>query len=88
MRYYLSDADSGRPAWPVPRLAREASGGEAIELELDERLHDQLEREAQRQRVQADVLAAHALMYFLADYETGRAAARLGATITRDAEAN
>ena len=72
----------------MPRLAREPGDGEPLEVELDERLHEELDREARRQNVQPDLLALHALMYFLVDYETGRAAARLGATITRDAEAN
>ena len=72
----------------MPRLAREASGGETLEVQLEGGLDDQLEREARRQEVEPDLLALHALMYFLADYETGRVAARLGATIARDAEAN
>jgi hypothetical protein len=88
VRYYLSDADSGRAAWRVPQLVREAVNGDALEIELDDSLHAELERESRRQRVSADLLATHALLYYLADLDTGRAAARLGDAMTRDAEAN
>jgi hypothetical protein len=88
VRYYLSDSDSGRPAWRVPRLARSAVFPDALELELDDELHSELERESQRQRVTADVLATHAVLYFLGDLDTGRSAARLGDAMSRDAEAN
>jgi hypothetical protein len=88
VRYYLSDSGSGRPAWRVPQLARSAVFPEALELELDEELHSELEQESKRQRVSADVLATHAVLYFLGDLDTGRAAARLGDAMNRDAEAN
>jgi hypothetical protein len=88
VRYYLSDFDSGRPAWWVPQLARSAVFPDALELELDDELHAELERESKRQRVTADVLATHAVLYFLGDLDTGRAAARLGDAMGRDAEAN
>jgi hypothetical protein len=39
VRYYLGDAGSGRVAWRVPRLAREAEPARALELELDEPFH-------------------------------------------------
>jgi hypothetical protein len=86
--YYLGDADSGRAAWRVPELAREATFARSVELELNEDLHRRLEREARRQEVSVDLLAAHALIYYLTDLDTGRAAARLGAAIERDAEAD
>jgi hypothetical protein len=87
VRYYLDDSGSGRAAWRVPPLAREEAVAGATEIELDDDLHAQLELEARRQRVTPDLLAAHALLYFLADLDSGRAAARLGAAIKRDAEA-
>jgi hypothetical protein len=86
--YYLGDADSGRAAWRVPPLAREADSGEAVEIELDDEVRAELELEAGRQQVTVDVLAAHAVLYFIADLDTGRAAARLGDAINRDAEAD
>ena len=88
VRYYLDDWDSGRPAWRVPRLARNAVFAGALEVDLPGDLHAELERESRRQDVSADVLATHAVMYFLSDLDTGRAAARLGDAIDRDAEAN
>lgn len=88
VRYYLGDAGSGRVAWRVPRLAREAEFAGALEIELDDDLHAQLELESRRQQVTPDLLAAHATLYFLTDLDTGRAATRLGDAMNRDAEAN
>jgi hypothetical protein len=88
VRYYLSDCDSGRPAWRVPRLARRDPDAGEVEVEIADELHAELERESKRQRVSTDLLATHALLYFLSDYDTGRVAARLGDAIDdRDAEA-
>jgi hypothetical protein len=86
--YYLGDADSGRAAWRVPELAREATFSRSLELELDEDLHQRLELEARRQDASVELLAAHAVIYYLTDLDTGRAAARLGAALDRDAEAD
>jgi hypothetical protein len=87
VRYYLGDAGSGRLAWKVPRKTTRADPADEIELELDDELHAQLRRESRRQHVSPDMLAMHALMYYLADLDSGRAAARLGDAINRDAEA-
>ena len=87
VRYYLGDAGSGRVAWRVPRKTTRPDPDEQIELELDDELHGELRRESRRQHVSPDLLAMHALMYYLADLDSGRAAARLGDAINRDAEA-
>jgi hypothetical protein len=87
VRYYLGDTGSERIAWKVPRKTTRADPAEEIELELDDDLHSDLRREARRQHVSPDTLAIHALMYYLADLDSGRAAARLGDAINRDAEA-
>jgi hypothetical protein len=87
VRYYLGDADCGRVAWPVPPHADPGDTAEALELPLDDELHGELEQESRRQAVSLDLLALHALVYFLADLDSGRAAARLGDAIKRDAEA-
>jgi hypothetical protein len=87
VRYYLGDAGSGRLAWRVPRNYADEDPDGGLELELDDDLHGELRRESRRQRVTPDVLAMHALMYYLADLDSGRAAARLGDAISRDAEA-
>jgi hypothetical protein len=87
VRYYLGDAESGRLAWRVPGSYAQRDPDEELELELDDDLHEELRRESRRQRVTPDVLAMHALMYYLADLDSGRAAARLDDAINRDAEA-
>jgi hypothetical protein len=87
VRYYLGDADSGRMAWKMPRKTTRADPAEEIELQLDDDLHAELRQESRRQHVSPDMLAMHALMYYLADLDSGRAAARLGDAMNRDAEA-
>jgi hypothetical protein len=87
VRYYLGDADSGRMAWKAPRKLMRADPAEEIELELGDDLHEQLRQESRRQHVSPDLLAMHALMYYLADFDSGRATARLGDAMNRDAEA-
>jgi hypothetical protein len=87
VRYYLGDADSGRMAWKAPRKLIGADPAEEIELELGDDLHEQLRQESRRQHVSPDLLAMHALMYYLADFDSGRATARLGDAMNRDAEA-
>jgi hypothetical protein len=87
VRYYLGDSGSGRLARQVPRQLGERDAADRLELELDDDLHEELRREARRQRVSPDLLATHALLYYLADLDSGRAAARLGDAMDRDAEA-
>jgi hypothetical protein len=88
LAYYLGDSASGRVAWRVPELARSATFSREIEVELGEDVRRKLEDEARHQEVPPELLAAHALVYYLTDVDTGRAAARLGDAISRDAEAN
>ncbi len=74
--YYLSERDSGRPSWRVPRF----STGQAVparQIELDEETWTALDDEAARQGVNADTIAVHALMFFLADLDSGRIGDRL-----------
>jgi hypothetical protein len=81
-RYYLADRGSGRLAWRPPRLVLgdEQSHG-IVDVELDEHTREALEEEAKRQGMAAPRLAEHALLYFLADLDSGRAAARLAETL-------
>jgi hypothetical protein len=74
-------------AWRVPQKTTRADPYDEIELELEDELHGELRRESRRQHVSPDLLAMHALMYYLADLDSGRAAARLGDAMNRDAEA-
>ena len=86
VRYYLGDSDSGRMAWRVPRHTGPWDTAEPLDLPLDDALHGERDQESRRQEVSPDLLALHALVYFLADLDSGRAAARLGDAIKRDAE--
>jgi hypothetical protein len=79
-RYYLADRELERPAWRIPRFTRELvrGAGQALEVEFDPDTFGTLEDEARRQGVATERLAEHALMYFLADSESGRLVSRLG----------
>jgi hypothetical protein len=79
-RYFLSDLDSGRMALRVPPFAREGGGGKAayqLSVDLDTASWGGLEAEAERQGVSVDTLLEHAIMYFLADLDSGRVERRI-----------
>jgi DNA-binding CsgD family transcriptional regulator len=86
VRYYLGDAGSGRIAWRVPRLARSAALADTLEVELDEDLHAELRLEARRQQVAPDLLATHAILYYLIDLDSGQAGRLLGDAMSRDGQ--
>jgi hypothetical protein len=73
VRYYLGDSGSGRAAWPVPTIAGDPDSGEPLGIEIDSELHQEVRHEADRQEVTPDLLALHALLYFLVDRDSGRA---------------
>ena len=75
--YYLSDRDSGRAAWRVPPLTGESQPSQRLRIELDDATWAALSEEAARQGVPTDLLALHALLYYLADIDSGRVAALL-----------
>jgi hypothetical protein len=78
--YYLADRDADRPSWPVPRFARRrATDGDsaAMDVRIDDATWDVLVEEAERQGVDVEQLASHAILYFLADLDSGRLAGRL-----------
>jgi hypothetical protein len=85
-RYYLADRDSGRVSWRPPRFIRkEAQPARAVtKVEFDEETCEALEAEASRHELPADRLAEHALLYFLADLDSGRAATRLGEALEEE----
>jgi len=65
-------------AWRVPRFVRPAQpGGAGTDVELDDATMQALEQEARRQGIPPGRLVEHALLYFLADLDSGRAEARL-----------
>ena len=75
--YYLGDRDAQRPAWRAPRF-RSRSARSALSPGLKVAFDDEtwmaLAEEAGRQGVEAEELAVHALLYFLADLDSGRIA--------------
>jgi len=70
--YYLADRDSGRAAWRAPRFRSRTSSGEGLRVVFDDDTWAALAEEADRQNVETEELAVHALLYFLADFDSGR----------------
>ena len=75
--YYLADRKGGRPAWHVPRRATARGESFSVTVRLDEETWRALNDEADRQHVSAAELTRHAVLYFLADVDSGRVGARL-----------
>ena len=76
--YYLADADAGRPAWRAPRFRSAKDSSQGLRVGFDDETWTALAQEASRQGVDTSDLAVHALLYFLADLESGRLAELLG----------
>jgi hypothetical protein len=79
-RYYLADSDDRQSGWPVPRSARMVERERphaGVPVEVDDATWDALLREAHRQGVDICALAAHAVLYFMADVDSGRVAQRM-----------
>jgi hypothetical protein len=75
--YYISDADKERFVWLVPgQSAQPASGPTGLDFAVDDETWRSLVEEARRQDVDLGALAAHAILYFLADWDSGRVAER------------
>jgi hypothetical protein len=81
VRYYLGDRRSGRSTYPVPSsfvpphdAPLERIG---LDLELDAGTWRRLDSECRRQDVACEQLVAHAVLYLIADLDSGRAAHRL-----------
>jgi hypothetical protein len=86
-RYYLADRGSGRIAWGPPRFARRDHPAATVtDVQLDAETTEALEEEARRHGIPAPRLAEHALLYFLADLDSGRAAVRLGDALEDESE--
>jgi hypothetical protein len=80
--YYLRDQHSERPAWRIPTLSRdEPNSNFALQLELDEDTMSALAEQAAAQGVEPEPLARHALLFFLADVDSGEVARALGRTL-------
>jgi hypothetical protein len=69
--YYLSERDSRRPAWRVPQLASTSAGPHRVNVELPDPVWRAMSQEAAEQGVSTEILAVHALLYLLADLDSG-----------------
>jgi hypothetical protein len=75
--YYFSDRHTQRPAWRVPPFSSGRVRASGVRIRLDDNTCRVLAEEADRQGVPPGTLAAHALLYFLADLDRdGRASWR------------
>jgi hypothetical protein len=75
--YYLADREERRPAWFAPRRLTAAPDAAEVTVRLDKETWRALQAEAERQDVSAPDLTRHAVLYFLADVDSGRVAERL-----------
>jgi hypothetical protein len=83
--YYLRERDSDRLEWRMPELARaEPGGATAVEVEVDEETWRSLLEEAAAQSTDSETLARHALLFFLADVDSGRIAGKLARVVRPD----
>jgi hypothetical protein len=83
-QYYLADSEQARPEWRVPSFAHERRPKPLhadLQVELDDATWGALVEEARRQGVDIGVLAAHAVLYFVADVDSGRVAQRMGDSV-------
>ena len=74
--YYLRERDAGRSTWRTPPIRARGTGG-ILAVDLGEATDETLATEAGAQGVEPEELARHALLFFLADVDSGRVAGRL-----------
>jgi hypothetical protein len=85
--YYLADGDCGRHGWQPPRFRSDDRGGTTeLELPLPRKEWEVLADVASRRGLDLDHLIEHALLYYLADLESGRVAARIFALLDDEPE--
>jgi hypothetical protein len=87
VRFYLEDRDGGEPGWRYPTfLDGGRVDGDGCELSLPDELWEQLQAEAERQKVEAGDLLQHAAFYYGAARDEGRLTARIAAELGREEE--
>jgi hypothetical protein len=79
IRFYLREKGGEDVGWAYPDLLRQGRPEEEVEveLEIDESLWSQLEREAERQHVTVTQLLEHAALYYAAELDAGRLTERI-----------
>jgi hypothetical protein len=83
--YYLREQHSKRETWPVPAFRRgEPDNGSALQVELGKETGQALATQAAAQCVRPESLGRHALLFFLADVDSGEVASTLESML-RDA---
>jgi hypothetical protein len=88
VRYYLTDRDSGRVGWAYPSFLDEDGAGpeRRLTLTVEDAIWQEFTLEAARQGVSPDQLLQHAVLYFLADRDTGRLTQRILEDLGREEE--
>jgi hypothetical protein len=79
--YYLGNREEGPPGWHAPRFRVGSKNVRGEGVAVDDETWAALEAEAGRQGVTPGRLAEHAVLFYLADLESGRIAERLGAAL-------
>lgn len=79
IRFYLREKEGEDIGWAYPDLLRQGRPEEEVEveLEIDESLWGQMEREAERQQVTVTQLLEHAALYYAAELDAGRLTERI-----------
>ena len=83
--YYLRERDADRLEWRMFELARAEPGGATdLEVEVGEETWRALVEEAAAQSTDPETLVRHALLFFLADVDSGRVASKLARVVRPD----
>lgn len=79
IQFYLGEKSTEAPGWVYPDFLRERRASDEVELELNvkDALWESLEAEARAQNVTVDRLLEHAMLYYAAEMDAGRATARI-----------
>jgi hypothetical protein len=83
--YYLQERHAERTTWRKETLGGDERGSAvAVEVDLGEETGRALAKQASAQGVDPEDLARHALLFFLADVDSGRVARELERTLRAD----
>jgi hypothetical protein len=85
VRFYLDDRDGDQSSWSYPSFLAGGDGnGDGHDLDLDEKLWQQLRAEAERQEVAPEDLLQHAAFYYGAARDEGRLTERIAAELRKE----
>lgn len=79
IHYYVADGSAGRAAWRYPRFRCGRVTGAAVDgsPRVDSSTWETFTAAAAEQRVSVEQLLEHAVLYFVADLDSGRLADRI-----------